>query len=72
MNNSGWKTVRRKAKVPARVHDLRHTFSSRLLNLGVTEEMRARLLGHAVGSVMQHYSASALQTMMDAVARLAV
>lgn len=67
MNNTAWKAARQKSGVPANVHDLRHTFAGRLLDLGVSEEMRARLLGHVVGSMTQHYSVPALQTMLNAV-----
>lgn len=39
-----------------RVHDLRHTFATRLRAAGVAEEDRAALLGHALRSMTEHYA----------------
>ena len=39
-----------------RVHDLRHTFATRLRRLGVAFETRKDLLGHVQGDVTTHYS----------------
>ena len=33
-------------------HDLRHTFTTRLQNLGVSLELRSALLGHSTKAVM--------------------
>ena len=47
MNNTAWQSVRRAVGLtPVRIHDLRHTFGSRLRAAGVSEEDRAALLGH--------------------------
>lgn len=60
MNNTAWQNARAKAKVPARVHDLRHTFAQRLRDAGVSEEDRALLIGHAVEGMAQHYATSTI------------
>ena len=39
-----------------RVHDLRHTFATRLRRLGVSNETRKDLLGHTHGDVTTLYS----------------
>jgi site-specific recombinase XerD len=57
MNNTAWQNARRKAGLTAvRVHDLRHTFGSRLRAAGVSEEDRAALLGHAWHSMPDFYA----------------
>ena len=57
MNNTAWPTVRRKVGVrAARIHDLRHTYGSRLRAAGVTYEDRAALLGHACRSMPELYA----------------
>jgi integrase len=59
MNNNGWQRARRKAGLPdVRVHDLRHTFATRLRAAGVTEEDRCALLGHAVRTMPQLYASA--------------
>ena len=47
-----WRRLCKTAKVQdLHFHDLRHTFTTRLQNLGVSLEVRAALLGHRVGSM---------------------
>ena len=59
MNNTAWKRARRKAGLPSvRVHDLRHTFATRLRAAGVAEEDRCALLGHAVRTMPQLYASA--------------
>jgi len=59
MNNSAWKRVRRKAGLQdVRVHDLRHTFATRLRAAGVAEEDHCALLGHAVRAMPQLYASA--------------
>jgi integrase len=54
---NGWQRARRKAGLPGvRVHDLRHTFATRLRAAGVAEEDRSALLGHAVRTMPQLYA----------------
>lgn len=57
MNNTAWQNARRAIGLSAvRVHDLRHTYASRLRAAGVSLEDRAALLGHACSSMPQHYA----------------
>ena len=56
-NNTAWKRAREKAGLPAaRVHDLRHTFASRLRAAGVSMEDRQTLLGHVNSNMAAHYA----------------
>lgn len=59
MNNTGWQRARRKAGLRGvRVHDLRHTFATRLRAAGVAEEDRAALLGHSLRTMPEHYASA--------------
>jgi hypothetical protein len=59
MNNTAWQRARREAKLSdVRVHDLRHTFATRLRAGGVWEEDRAALLGHATRTMPEHYASA--------------
>lgn len=67
MLNSAWMRARLKADLPmVRVHDLKHTFGSRLKNEGVNHEVRQELLGHKTGSITEHYSRSGFQLLLEA------
>lgn len=66
---SEWNTYRRtaaKLKIPARFHDLRHTFGQRLRAAGVDHETRQDLLGHKNGNVTTHYSQAELGRLLEA------
>lgn len=57
MNNTAWQNARRVVGLSkVRVHDLRHTFGSRLCAAGVSHEDRAALLGHACRSMPELYA----------------
>lgn len=57
MNNTAWQNARNKIGLPqVRVHDLRHTYATRLRAAGVADEDRAALLGHATPSMTSHYA----------------
>ena len=59
MNNTGWQFARRDVGLPlVRVHDLRHSFASRLRAAGVSAEDREALLGHANHSMAGHYASA--------------
>lgn len=59
MNNTAWKSARRKVGLPRlRIHDLRHTFASRLRAAGVSAEDREVLLGHSNRSMAGHYASA--------------
>ena len=53
-----------------RVHDLRHTFATRLRRLGVSDEVRKDLLAHANSDITTHYSSGELSELFEAVERL--
>jgi len=63
---SGWRRAAKAAGVPARIHDLRHTFGQRLRAAGVDVETRADLLGHHSGRMTTHYSRPDLERLLVA------
>lgn len=65
MNNTGWQNARAATKVPARVHDLRHTFGQRLRDAGVPKEDRALLMGHVEQDMPQHYATATIANLVD-------
>lgn len=66
MNNSAWKKARARAKLPVRVHDLKHTFGRRLRAAGVGFEDRQDLLGHKNNRITTHYSAAEIGNLIEA------
>jgi integrase len=69
---TGWAGALRRASLPHfRFHDLRHTFNSRLANLGVIADIRKELMGHSRGGdVNSIYTHIELPTLRDAIHRL--
>jgi integrase len=69
---SGWAGALRRAGIPHyRFHDLRHTFNSRLVEVGVIADVRKELMGHSKGGdVHSLYTHVELPTLRDAIARL--
>lgn len=54
-----WREARRAAKVSGlRIHDLRHTFASRLLAAGVVETDINKMLGHSTLKMTARYAHS--------------
>jgi len=71
MNDSGWKSARKRAGLSqVRVHDLKHTFGRRLRAAGVSFEDRQDLLGHRSGKITTHYSAPELLNLIQAAERV--
>lgn len=78
INNSAWKRARKEAGLNEvrgprqhfRVHDLRHTFATRLREVGVPREDRKDLMGHATDDITTHYSAAETGTLLAYVERL--
>ncbi len=64
--NSAWKKARKLTGIPARVHDLKHTFGRRLRSAGVSFEDRQDLLGHKSHRITTHYSAAELLNLWKA------
>lgn len=63
-----WQTARRKAGLEdARIHDLRHTSASGMVNAGVDLFMVGKVLGHASFASTQRYSHASQDSLMRAV-----
>jgi len=69
---TGWGAALRRAALPHyRFHDLRHTFNSRLADLGVIADVRKELMGHSRGGdVNSIYTHIELPTLREAIHRL--
>jgi integrase len=69
---TAWAGALRRSKVPRlRFHDLRHTFNSRLADLGVIADVRKELMGHSRGGdVNSLYTHLALPTLREAIEKL--
>jgi integrase len=69
---TGWAGALRRAGIPyLRFHDLRHTFNSRLADLGVIADVRKELMGHSRGGdVHSLYTHIELPTLREAINRL--
>ena len=64
-----WKAVRTAAGVPfLRIHDLRHTFASMLINSGRTLYEVQIALGHSTPEMTQRYAHLSLGTLQEAAA----
>jgi len=62
-----WIRIREKAGMPwLRLHDLRHSFASMLVNAGCSLFVVQQALGHADSSVTQRYSHLSSKTLQDA------
>ncbi len=64
----GWETLRSRAAVSCRLHDLRHTFATRLAENGVPESTMLALLGHMSRAMLERYSHIRMAAKRDAVA----
>jgi integrase len=52
----GWTTLRKMANVSCRLHDLRHTFLTRLAENGTPDFTMLALAGHVSHAMLKHYS----------------
>jgi integrase len=64
----GWETLREQTGVSCRLHDLRHTFATRLAENGVSESTMLALMGHMSRSMLERYSHIRMTAKRDAVA----
>jgi integrase len=65
--HNAWSDIRTEAGVPwLRIHDLRHTYASLLINSGRTLYEVQNLLGHSTPQVTQRYAHMNTQTLLDA------
>jgi integrase len=69
---TGWAGALRRSGIPHyRFHDLRHTFNSRLAELGIIADVRKELMGHSAGGdVNSLYTHIELPTLREAIQRL--
>ncbi|HYK58467.1 MAG TPA: tyrosine-type recombinase/integrase, partial [Bryobacteraceae bacterium] len=62
--------VRSLAGVSCRLHDLRHTFCTRLAEAGVPESTMLALMGHMSRAMLERYSHIRMAAKRDAVAAI--
>lgn len=68
---TAWKAAIRRAGIRyIQFHYLRHTFNTRLLELGVTREVRMALLGHTFGDTHESYEHVELPLKREAIRKL--
>lgn len=53
---SAWWSIRQNAGVKCRLHDLRHTYVTRLLEAGATDAIVRELVGHVDEQVIERYT----------------
>jgi integrase len=68
--SSGWDLVRSLAGVPYRLHDLRHTFCTRLAEAGAPESTMLALMGHMSRAMLERYSHIRMAAKRDAVSAI--
>jgi integrase len=64
----GWETLRERTGVSCRLHDLRHTFATRLAENGVPEFTMLALMGHMSWATLERCSHIRMAAQRDAVA----
>jgi integrase len=64
----GWDKLRKDTGVSCRLHDLRHTFATKLAENGVSESTMLALMGHMSRSMLERYSHIRMAAKRDAVA----
>jgi integrase len=62
----GWDQLRKDTKVSCRLHDLRHTFATRLAENGVSESTMLALMGHMSRAMLERYSHIRMTAKRDA------
>jgi integrase len=66
-----WRRALKKSNVPRlRFHDLRHTFNTRLMEAGVSQDVRKALMGHADADINDTYTHVELPAKRAAIAAL--
>jgi len=68
--SSGWDLVRSLAGVSCRLHDLRHTFCTRLAEAGVPESTMLALMGHMSRAMLERYSHIRMTAKREALAAI--
>jgi integrase len=67
-----WDQLRKGTGVSCRIHDLRHTFATRLAENGVPESTMLALMGHMSRSMLERYSHIRMAAKRDAVAGISL
>jgi len=67
---SAWESIRDKAGIDCRFHDLRHTAYSKLDEAEVPEQVIMALMGHVSRAMRERYSHARMDAMRDAVKHL--
>jgi integrase len=65
-----WESVRDAAGVTCRLHDLRHSFCTKLGEADVPESAMLDMMGHVSASMLRRYSHTRVQARKDAIAAL--
>jgi integrase len=68
--SSGWDLVRSLSGVSCRLHDLRHTFCTRLAEAGVPESTMLALMGHMSRAMLERYSHIRMTAKREALAAI--
>jgi integrase len=68
--SSGWDLVRSLSGVSCRLHDLRHTFCTRLAENGVPESTMLALMGHMSRTMLERYSHIRMAAKREALAAI--
>ncbi len=64
---SAWETTRTSANVDCRLHDLRHSFCTKLAEAGVPESTMLDIMGHVSTAMLRRYSHIRAQARRDAI-----
>jgi integrase len=67
----GWQTLRRRAGISCRLHDLRHSAATRMAEAGVPESTMKAPLGHMSHAMLERYSHIRLSAKREAVEAMA-
>ncbi len=67
---TAWETVRTEAKVQCRLHDLRHSFCTKLAENGVPEATMLDMMGHVSPAMLRRYSHIRAKARREAIAAL--
>lgn len=66
----GWSSLRERAGVECRFHDLRHTAATKMAEAGVAESSMLAIMGHMSRAMLERYSHIRMQAKRDAVQAL--
>jgi integrase len=67
---TAWETIRDASNVKCRLHDLRHSFCTKLAEAGVPESTMLDMMGHVSAAMLRRYSHIRAQARRDAIAAL--